>query len=64
MPSDQELLDSLINEDEYCYPSTLFDPPDSDYYDYDPDDQLTNIFLCKNSCDDCKNGCNACIIGR
>ena len=67
MSSNQELLDSLINEDDYCYPLTLFDDhpdSDSDYNDYDQKDPLTNIFVCKNSCDDCKNGCNECVIGR
>lgn len=61
MSSNQELLDILINEDDYCYPSTIYDPY-SDYSDSDRD--LTGkIYLCFD-CDDCKNDCKTCVIGQ
>lgn len=61
MPSDD---DFFPEEDNYCYPSVLFYPPDSDS-DYDHlQNPIINISKCNESCNDCKNGCNQCAIGR
>lgn len=53
--------DLFPEEDNYCYPSIIFDPPDSDS-DSDSEDLLGKIYRCFD-CDDCDD-CKTCDTGR